>query len=114
MTLREMIEAHPDLFYLNNRDWFWEQAFMDREADVISSHFWLSEVAHGGASPHAADLAALYLLNPHETRWKKFMWTDDVDVWGNRVYVSGVGHDGCAGFQIHRHLQPACYWVSAS
>lgn len=116
MTLADMIAERPDLFYLNNRGWFDGESFMDIHAVPMSSWFWASEVPIDGQHPvRAADLAALYLEDPGRQVWRHFLWTDDMDQYGNRVYVGGVGRLGIDRFQIHRHLSnPGIYWVRAT
>lgn len=114
MTLAEIRAAHPDLFY--RQDWFDGQSFMDAEpSEYWRDHpFDLTEVEYDRLHPiRAVDVAAAYMLRPTASMWKRFIWTDDVDRWGNRIYVAGVGQYGCDGFQIHRHLQPSAYWVRA-
>lgn len=114
MTLAEMIEAHPALFYLNNRDWFKDEPFMHVPATdgAVNQGFTVSEVdGPGPREVRAVDLALLYVRDPGYSVWRKFLWTDDIDRWGNRVYVAGIGQHGIETFQIHRHLQPAAWWV---
>lgn len=98
MTLREIYES--DLF----GPLFYRQSW------------WLNEPFANDEREHpdrvtALGLAQKYLAHPHSPIWRRFIWTDDHDRHGNRVYVAGVGQDGCAGFQVHRHLVPDERWA---
>lgn len=118
MTLEDLRTAYPSLFYGQN--WFDGHTFMDlgpgewvaSQPEDADPQILASEV-DGFPAPtvRAVDLATLYVRQPGLSVWKKFLWTDDVDDHGCRVYVAGLGMYGCEGFQIHRHLQPECYWV---
>lgn len=115
MTLREIVAAFPDLFYATNGIWWQDEPFMARQPRPISEFFWTSEVQLDNGRPvHAVDLAAFYVKHPDREVWRNFLWTDDVDQWGNRVYVGGVGQYGIEAFQIHRRLEPLAYWVGAA
>lgn len=112
MTLAQLVKAYPSLFYVQS--WYLEEPFIHK-APVA-----LPEVAAWSydAEPHlpvsASDLAAAYVRDPMRTIWRHFLWTDDVDRWGQRVYVAGVGVYGINSFQVHRMLQPKCYFVRAA
>lgn len=112
MTLAEIRAANPALFY-QDQHWFENHSFMDIEqSEGFSGAFVLSPDDYPGRPlVRAVDIAALYVATPADTRWRSFIWTDDVDSFGNRVYVAGVGQFGIESFQIHRHIQPACWWV---
>lgn len=102
LCLAHLVEANPDAFY--RQDWWldepfaWSGSTYDRHPDG-SSHITAGYLAH------------LYLHEPDAPRWTRFIWTDDYDSHGNRVYVGGVGQYGCEGFQIHRLLVPDERWV---
>lgn len=104
MTLRELIAAHPDKFY--PQTWYEGHEFAERKEgkplppDVLS-------VGLARGLVHAVDLARLYTKTPADERWRYFVWTDDRDDFGNRVYVGGIGRYDCEGFQIHRLLEPS-------
>lgn len=119
MTLLELRAAHPSLFYLDQH-WYETEAFANVPAVEMGSHWSLSEVRPSFPllsntdvrMIHAVDLAALYVEQPTDSRWRRFIWTDDVDQWGNLVYVGGVGEYGIETFQVHRYLKPAAYWLA--
>ena len=118
MTLLELRAAHPSLFYLDQH-WYEPEAFANVPAVEMNARWSLAETRQpfpllsntDVRLIHAVDLAALYVTEPHESRWRRFIWTDDIDRWGNRVYVSGVGQYGVDAFQVHRKLEPAAWWV---
>lgn len=110
MTLAELRAAHPTLFY--EQSWFTGEAFMDREPSGDWERFMPVDTDGPRPPVTAADMAALYVEHPHETIWRRFLWTDDADRWGNRVYVGGVGEYGIEMFQIHRHLTPRAWFVA--
>lgn len=102
MTLREIIAAHPSLFY--RQAWYADEPFLDTPANGSVRPAFVVMPDDLGAAPRAADLAALYVESPGDPRWRRFLWTDDHDRYGQRVYVGGVGQYGINTFQIHRHL----------
>ncbi len=123
MTLRELIQENPELFY--RQEWYRDEAFMDVDlvsVDAVGAGFDTSAVdprttrianrEYVTPDVRAVALAALYLENPDQWVWREFLWTSDTDSHGNIVYVGGVGRYGCDGFQIHRHLvDPVALWV---
>lgn len=114
MTLSELRTTFPELFYGHGHpeEWFRDEGFMQREPRAISPFFDTLPVRPEDAGPvYAVDLAALYVRSPDASVWRRCLWTDDTDRWGNRVYVGGVGLYGIDAFQIHRKLEPECYWV---
>jgi len=111
MTLREMLAAFPEVFY--KQTWYANEAFLDTAPNFdFPDDFMISEV-DGFVRPitTVVDLARLYIEHPSRSVWQQFLWTDEVDAYGNRVYCGGVGQYGCIGFQIHRKITPSCYWV---
>lgn len=121
MTLLELRAAHPALFY--RQEWYDVEPFVNVPAEPMTANFRLTEVRDqfqllaGSATiklVRAVDLAALYVTVPDDSRWRRFIWTDDIDRWGNRVYVGGVGMYGIPVFQVHRKLEPAAWWVQWS
>lgn len=115
MTLREIIAAHPGLFYRGNRAWWDAEAFVDVTATHVGPVLVSSVLPEGAPTYTAADLALSYVTDPASGVWRTFMWTHDVDSEGNAVYVAGVGRMGVAGFQLHRHLaKPDVYWPRAA
>lgn len=109
VTLAELRAAHPTLFY--GQTWYEREPFIDREGVPFDCPLFAISARVGGQTIHAADLAATYVLRPDLALWRLFIWTDDVDTHGNRIYVAGVGQYGCEGFQIHRALNPQAWWV---
>jgi hypothetical protein len=53
-------------------------------------------------------LVDLYLRYPDAECWQGYLWTCDVDRFGQRVYVGGLAQGD--GFQIHRHLHLNEQW----
>lgn len=102
MTLREILAAYPSLFY--RQTWYADEPFLDAPAVGRIRPDFLVMPDDMGATVRAADLAALYVTSPHDSRWRWFLWTHDRDRYGQRVYVGGVGQYGIETFQIHRHL----------
>ena len=103
MTLRELRAAHPTMFY--PQDWFVGEAFMDCEPGFVLAMPTSISDEHNGLIVSAVDLAALFLKNPADPIWRRFLWTSDRDRLGQRIYVAGNGYAQCFGFQIHRHLE---------
>ena len=113
-TLRDVLLSEPSAFY--RQTWYANEAFMNaphplnpvrpRGVDRIGS----VPTAGSDLLPHAADLAAAYLNAPGASIWRFFLWTRDVDDYGNPVYVGGVGQFGVDRFQIHRHLRITNQW----
>lgn len=107
MTLREMRRRFPEGFC--PQDWFDAEPFMDREPRP-----WLgwpgavSDFLPGQVDPPytAADLAALWLQDPDNRLWIRYLWTSDTDAHGQRVYVGQNGR----GLEIHRHLHLTERW----
>lgn len=115
VTLREMRRLYPDLFH-RNQDWFDAQPFMDRDPGPLppfASRAFTVATADCRALPAhvllpAAHLAALYVQEPENPAWDRYLWTSDTDLWGQRVYVGGVSNTG--RFEIHRHLAITDRW----
>lgn len=109
MTLREMRAKYPDAFY-PNQDWFNGEAFMDVEARPWIG--WPDRVDPFTLEPWedsdytAADLAALWLEDTTRRIWIRYLWTADLDILGQRIYVGQNGR----GFEIHRHLHLTDRW----
>lgn len=117
MTLLDIVRAHPTLFYLNNRDWyrFEDFALTPPTRQMTLHNVWTATVPGEGQTPvRAVELADLYVRHPQASLFRSFLWTDDVDAWGNRVYVGGLGEFGIQTFQIHRRLEPNARWVWAT
>ena len=99
MTLRELIAAHPAMFY--RQSWFEGEAFVEREATDLPMPSGVATSDSGLlAVASAATLAALYVRDPSHPCWKRYLWTTDLDRYGQRVYVGDNG----LGFEIHRHI----------
>ncbi len=109
MTLREMRARFPSAFH-PNQDWFNGEAFMDRQPRPWLG--WPDAVLHlRGSFPidpdamdtltyTAADLAALWLEDPTREMWGRYLWTNDLDHLGQRVFV-GVNE---GRMELHRHI----------
>jgi hypothetical protein len=113
MTLTEIVDAHPELFY-EGSGWWRGQGFAG-VADPLPVHADVRGVKWSWrTSPiyRAPRLALDYTRRPEHPIWRYFLWTPDVDDSGNQVYVGGVGIYGIDRFQIHRHLTPDHRWVT--
>jgi len=102
-----MIATHPDRFY--PQTWHEGEAFMDTEprTDLQRPNL---HVGTGATEYTAADLAALWLADPSAGIWSFYLWTNDTDEHGQRVYVGQNGK----GLEIHRHLHLTSRWVVPS
>lgn len=115
MTLAQIRRAYPHLFYADQH-WYEGEAFMDLEPrGTLPDCFKSTDLLYSDRQMvGAADFAAAYVRSPMDARWALFYWTDDLDRFGSRVYVGGVGQYGIPHFQIHRALTPNCYYVRAA
>ena len=107
MTLREMIDAHPEKFYAQT--WFNEEAFQHTHAraDVAMPREDFKGMPLMLSSQYtAADLAALWLENPKAAIWNYYLWTSDTDYHGQRVFVGQNGK----GLEVHRYLHMTERW----
>jgi|ERR1041385_1437320 hypothetical protein len=104
MTLTELIQAHPDLFY--SQSWYEGELFMhvpQQEPHLLSPAL----IIHAGTVPssdadlhRAVDWCHAYVKDPANPVWEYCLWCKDVDRWGQRVYLTKqVG-----AMQIHRYL----------
>lgn len=98
MTLRQMLRDYPRLFR-QDQSWHRAERFMDAEP---RRRVQAVRVREGEVKPcfSAVELAQAFLLSPDDFRWRRWLWTTDLDHLGQRVFV-GV-EDG--RFEIHRHL----------
>jgi hypothetical protein len=110
MTLRDLVNLHPNLFYLSNAIWWEREPFVDEQAHHLGKLTLCSAQPTTAPRYSAADLALAYVQDPDSLLWRKFMWTADTDRYGHAVYVGGVGEYGIDRWQIHRRLTPDCYW----
>lgn len=110
MNLRELREEHPLMFMAQN--WFEGEAFMERKISFYTRTRPPSGVKpkHPGADHTAGELAVLFIANPDDPIWQRYLWTSDFDDLGQRVYVGGIGQAKKPGFQIHRHLRITQLW----
>ena len=121
MILIDIMETLPDLFYLPEAAWFREHTFTEVDNGHIMAmpdHLAPCNPADPrrgidlfGFVPFASALALLYVATPDDSLWRKFLWTQDKDDYGQRIYVGGVGMFGIEQFQIHRHLEINENWV---
>lgn len=111
MTLRALRVLHPELFH-PTQDWFEGEAFMDAPLPLDAHHMLPTGV--GSVMPRGLDddlpttleLALLYVEYPTAPIWRRYLWTDDTDRQGQRVYVGDNGR----GLEIHRHLHLTDRW----
>jgi hypothetical protein len=112
LTLREIIDANNHLFY--PQTWMNGEAFMDRIAEPLplptfsqwSFYYLFPKQESQRAS--AASLALCYVNNPDADIWSKYLWCDDQDSLGQRVYIGGKSNTG--KLEIHRHLSITSRW----
>lgn len=112
MTLREMRETYPGLFY--EQDWFDGHAFMNED---LPTYLWVSkpEIRHRwwrkprGLAWRAVDIASIWVreggVSDHPM-WGRYLWTSSHDDLGQRIYVGQNGK----GLEIHRHLHLTDRW----
>ena len=111
MTLTELRQAHPELFY--PQDWYLYERFMFTDLPPHLAARWElpSGVSNVGIPPElimwfmedvppAVVLAYLYVQYPDDPIWRYRLWTSDEDADGQRVSVTDNG----SGLEIHRHL----------
>lgn len=58
--------------------------------------------------PTAADLAYLYIHSPNDPIWQGYLWCQDTDQSGQRVFIGGTANG--KGCEIHRHLDLTERW----
>lgn len=113
MTLRALRVLHPELFH-PTQDWFEGEAFMDaplpldahRSPPTSAPFVSPSLLTPAITLPTALELALLYVEEPTHPIWRRYLWTDDTDRQGQRVYVGDNGR----GLEIHRHLHLTDRW----
>jgi hypothetical protein len=101
VTLRDLIAAHPGLFY--RQDWYRGEPFVERQAiplPVPDRVLTTPDATNAPLLMSAASLCALYVTVPDSPIWGRYLWTADRDSKGQRVYVGSNGH----GLEIHRHI----------
>lgn len=110
MTLRELVAAHPDRFY--PQTWYAGEAFIDTPLPldapttlpsvIIEQFAYLATIVpcRLESLPLAVELAALYVAHPTAELWRRYLWCDDADSAGQRVYM-GVNN---GRMEIHRHI----------
>ena len=105
MTLRELLAAHPALFY--PQTWFSDEPFMDVPVPRLSKHAEpptcivpFTARTRGADLPRAATLAQYYVRQPTLTIWRSYVWCCDLDRQRQRVYIGTNGK----GLEVHRHI----------
>ena len=109
MNLRELRARNSGRFH-PNQDWFNGEAFMEAEAtcpEMFTEVTTSFRPTKPSILPKAVDLAWLYLHHSHDPIWSRYLWTADVDRYGQRVYVGDNGK----GLEIHRHLHITERWA---
>lgn len=112
MTLSQIRATYPHLFY--DQQWWRNEAFAARDAIGLPDLLVWSEDVEPRLCASASDLAAKYVSDPGASLWRHFLWTDDYDRYGRRVYVGGIGHEGIGQFQVHRYLPHQPMYVRAA
>jgi hypothetical protein len=116
MTLAQLINANPELFY-TGQEWYRNEDFVHASLDLdgidmrAPSGFTACPFAREFGEYHALVLAACYVQHPNDPTWAHYLWTSDVDRYGQRVFVGGVSNG--RGFEIHRHLHISERWGHA-
>ena len=116
MTIREMRERYPKLFY--PQVWFAEEAFVDTPLPEGAPTKLPEERHYIGIPPEmiiwdhtdavsAVELVNLFVLFPNDPLWHSYFWTTDVDRLGQRIFVGSNG----MGLEIHRHLHISHRWA---
>lgn len=115
VTLRRLLATKGGYFYPNT--WYRDEAFLDRpllkplpqpvptDLKIIR---W--DQLKGQTLPSAVQCADLYLRYPDAAIWASYLWCDDKDANGQRIYVGQNGK----GFEIHRHLHLTPRWMVAT
>lgn len=106
MNIVQMVEANPSLFYAQS--WYANEQFA-RAAASDGRICPPKSVKRLGKMPkgtiylvRAADLVALYVDHPNHPAFLDYLWTSDLDSFGQRIYVGGTRSG--RGLEIHRHL----------
>ena len=104
MTIRELIQLYPDLFY--SQEWYSDELFMDAELPAGSPIELPDTLNRDPVTWHidkgvsAVTLVNLYVRYPMDPIWDRYLWTSDTDQHGQRVYVGSNGK----GLEIHRFI----------
>lgn len=106
MTLREIIAAHPNLFY--PQTWYEGEPFMDIDHPPVvpPKDYRRHQSGEGADLPFAASLAWAYVRSPELDIWRQYLWCADLDSEGHRIYMGSNGK----GMEIHRHLRITERW----
>ena len=107
MTLRELRDTRPELFY--PQSWFDGEAFLERDVTSVPMPDLVLPTTDARNAPilmSAATLAGLYAKDRSDPIWGHYLWTADLDQYGQRVYVGDNGR----GLEIHRHLHLTDRW----
>jgi hypothetical protein len=106
-TLCEVIFKNPTLFY--DQFWYYGEAFTNRRAEPLSGIPDFDQWSFPYLFPKqdcqrasAASLCWLYVQNPDAEIWNRFLWCDDLDSRGDRIYIGGKSRTG--KLEIHRYL----------
>lgn len=115
IILRNLLRMYGDLLY--KQDWYWGEGFMDEQVAKPDQGLPVG-VSYIGIPPHLIDwdhvadllhvtqLVWLYVQDPDDPVWKRYLWTATVDGQGQRVFVGDNGN----GLEIHRHLHLTDRW----
>lgn len=108
-TLLQLVANYPALFRQDQTWWRGERFAKVEPVEVPPFDFSValhSDETVSLARYSAVELATAYLDNPHDFKWRRWLWTTDEDAEGQRVFVGVV--DG--RLEIHRHLRLTCRW----
>ena len=116
MTFRQLLADHRDRFH--PQTWYAGERFLDWPCahpirlPTFESHPDLADLSPVELAelPRAVLLAELFLKYPNAPLWGQYLWTCDVDQWGQRVYVGGACPENGHRLEIHRHLQVTDKW----
>lgn len=121
LSLLDIVLERQDRFYLPGgirNVWWYNEKFARLKVEnpgMPLKWYTGSDWAFADGRVTAADLAAEYVKNPLDPRFRSFLWADQADQFDNQIYVGGIGRYGIDKFQIHRHLEnPGCVFPVAS
>lgn len=115
VTILSLREQFPKLFAAQT--WFAEEPFASqlllRRIDDLPRYLSNPGRLPRRRCPRAVQLVELYTRTPTEPLWHRFLWCEDTDRWGQRVFVGGIGMERGflgTGFQIHRFVTFTSDW----
>lgn len=111
-TLEEILSSYSNLFY--EQHWYEGEDFLQRRAEPLMMptfeqwSFPCTFPKQDIQRVSASSLSWLYVHNPDAPIWNKYLWADDLDRNGDRIYIGGKSNTG--KLEIHRHLTITSRW----